>query len=478
LVALSASALALIGTAQAVNVTTYHNDNMRTGWNSSETVLTPANVRATTFGLLETVAVDDFVDAQPLVVTNENIGGTLHNVVYVVSRNNTVYAIDGSSGRILLSRNLGKPVPGGTACAFANLGGILGTPTIDLGLQRIYLIAYVYINSQAHLQLHALSLSNLQDAVAPVNVTATHLLSNGTALVFNPNAERNRPALLEVNGNIYAGLGSFCPYDQPYPRGWLIGWNRSLVKIAGNEITITKASNMKNFFLGSIWMSGYGLAADALNNIYFVTGNSNPYQDTYDGTTSIQESAVKMPPNLSTVSDLFTPSNVFTLDQGDLDFGAGGLMVLPDQPGPVTHLAVSAGKDGRMFILDRDDMGGFHNQDVPAHVWIGRCWCGESYYKGADGIGRVVSSGGSLNSNGQTVGVAKTWKVNTSLPTALVFEAQSPNLAPTSPDPGFFTSISSNGTSNPIIFGRWVTPAAATIILLSMPSTARQRTVP
>jgi hypothetical protein len=119
---------------------------------------------------------------------------------------------------------------------------------------------------------------------------------------------------------------------------------------------------------------------------------------------------------------------------------ARGVLVLPDQPGPVPHLAVAAGKDGRLFILDRDDMGKLHNPDIPANVSIGRCWCGQSYYQGSDTVGRVVTSGGNM---------VKTWTINTVLrPPSLTLEASSPALATTSQDLGFFTTVSSNGTNS------------------------------
>jgi len=105
-------------------------------------------------------------------------------------------------------------------------------------------------------------------------------------------------------------------------------------------------------------MAGYGVADDGDGNLFFVTSNSDPLINTYTGTTNIQESVVKMPDDLSSVLDLFTPSNAFTLDAQDGDYGSGGVLVLPDQPGPIPHLAVAAGKDGRLFILNRDDMGG------------------------------------------------------------------------------------------------------------------------
>jgi hypothetical protein len=262
--------------------------------------------------------------------------------------------------------------------------------------------------------------------------------------------ERQRPALLETGGNIYAAFGSFCDYQANSSRGWLLGWNATtLAPLGSNELTNTQAAIAPprfNFFLSSIWMSGYGIAGDGAGNLFFTTGNSNPQQNTYTGTTNIQESAVKMPDDLTRVLDIFTPSNVFPLDTIDYDYGAGGVLVLPDQPGPVPHLAVAGGKDGRLFILNRDDMGGFHVPDVPAFVQIGNCWCGESYYKGADGIGRVVTSGGGFLPGGNSQSRLQTWTVNTALSPALTFEGASPALGRAPQDPGFFTSLSSNGT--------------------------------
>jgi PQQ enzyme repeat len=430
-----------------VSVTTYHDDPQRTGWNPSESILTPSSVTPAVFGLIAPVALDDQVDAQPLVVANQMIAGEgIHNVVYVATENNTVYAIDASTGSILKIRHFGPPVPKPLSCA--NNGpnvGINSTPTIDVAKQAIYVMAYTLIKSEPAYQLHALSLQTLEDrAGSPITVKAAHLLTNGSKLGFSAQYQRQRPALLESGGNVYAAFGSFCDFSPAESRGWLLGWNaESLTPLGANELTdrLVTAPTTKgtNFFLSAIWMAGYGVADDGEGDLFFVTGNSDPHINTYTGTTNIQESAVKMPQALTSVLDHFTPSNVFTLDQSDADYGSGGLLVVPDQPGPVPHLAVAAGKDGRLFIIDRDDMGKFHNPDIPAHVVIGGCWCGESYYEGSDGVGRVVSSGGR---------VVETWTINTSLTPALTPEASSSTLAPTSQDPGFFTTVSSNGTNS------------------------------
>jgi hypothetical protein len=421
------------------NAVTYHNDSLRTGWNPAENTLTPSNVRPLTFGLVATVPLDDQVDTQALVVTNQMIEGRgVHTVVYVTTESNTVYAIDSWSGEVLRTRNLGTPVSTPLGCT--NNGpnvGINGTPTIDLKLRTMYVIAYINKSGTPTYELHALDLASLADKPgSPVLVTASHTLAGGGSFAFDASVQRQRAALLEEKGNIYAAFGSFCDFKAEHSRGWLLGWNAStLAPLAANELTDRLPTG--NFFLSSIWMSGYGVAGDAQGQLYFVTGNSGV--NTYTGTTNIQESVVKMSGDLTAPIDLFTPSDVNGLDQGDTDYGAGGVLLLPDQPGPMTHMAVAAGKDGRQFIMNRDSLGGFNNPDVPQNVDVNACWCGPSYFKGADGVGRVVSSGG-FN--------VKTWKVNTALSPALTLEADAPAIPiGDQPDGGFFTSISSRGTS-------------------------------
>jgi hypothetical protein len=437
-----------------VSVVTYHNDDQRTGWNPRESTLTPASVASGNFGQIASAVLDDQVDGQPLIVPQQKITGNgFHTVVYVATRNNSVYAIDALSAAILVTRNLGAPVLAslGSCDADHTREGIVGTGTIDTGLQRLYVIDHVLVNGQTVLQLHALNLQNLQDIPgSPVTITASHKLVDGSLLQFNPLVQRQRPALLESQGNIYAAFGSCDPLSST-ARGWVLGWNATtLAPLASNELvdSLVSAPNGhgKNYFLASIWMSGYGVAADQLGNIYFTTGNSDPFENTYTGTSNIEESAVKMPPSLNGVSDLFTPSNAFNLDQSDEDYSGGGIMVLPTQPGPLPDLVVASGKDGRLFIMNQNDLGGFHNPDIPANVPIGSCWCGPSYYQGADGVGRVVTSGGSSASDPNT-SLVRTWTVNTARTPALIREASSPLLAQTPQDAGFFTSISSHQTN-------------------------------
>jgi hypothetical protein len=434
-------------------VTTYHNDNYRTGWNNTETTLTPSNVNASQFGLLATVAVDDQVDAQPLMVPNVTItAGShqgLHNVVYVVTGNDTVYAIDANAGTILLSNHLGTPVTYPLGCN--NNGphvGITSTPVIDTSKNNLYLIAYTKGSngSAPAYTLHALDLGSLTDKMTPMVVSASHTLTNGSSFVFNATYQRQRPSLLEANGNIYAGFGSFCDESANVSRGWLLGWNAAtLAPLAANQLFDTQASSPDTFFLSSIWMSGYGLAADDSGNIVFVTGNSDYSGSTYDGVTNIQESTIEVSSDLTTIVDLFTPSDQGYLDETDSDFGSGGVLVLPDQPGSTPHLAVAAGKDGNMYFMNEDDLGGYSTtgNNVLGTYQIGGCWCGESYYVDpSDGLARVVSSGGN---------VVDVWKLETSPTPSLTNVTHSPGLS-TGQNGGFFTSVSSNGTANPIIW--------------------------
>jgi len=570
-----------VSTAHAqIPVTTYHYDTLRTGWNQNERTLTPANVSSSSFGLLlpKPVTLDDQVDAQPLVVPTVAIAGGIHEVVYVATENNTIYAIDPSTGAVLLSRNLGSPVPKPLECA--NNGpnvGINSTPVIDLASKTMYVIAYTLENNVPVYRIHALDLSTLADKVPPVLVSASHTLTNLTTFTFDARYQRQRPALLAANGNIYAGFGSFCDWGGSSSRGWLLGWKAvSLTPLAANQLNDVQPPSNNPWFLSAIWMSGYGISADPAGDLYFVTGNSTA--GTYDGATNIQESVVKVSPDLTTLLGLFTPSDtqngVDALDARDDDFGSGGVLVLPDQSASsIPHLAVAAGKVGQMYLLNRDRMGGYliseatgvgnggrlqvvglgASDGLPYLIWqdtngrwnpfgklpdpnvqfstittgvgnggrlqvvglgaadklpyliwqdtngswhwfgklpdtsgiqfssittgvgnggrlqvvglgadgrsnliwqdtdgswrwygllpdvmpfvgIGGCWCGQSYFVGADGVGRVVSSGGSK---------VIVWKVQTSPTVALVKESSSADL-PTGQEAGFFTTVSSN----------------------------------
>lgn len=449
--ALSAALLAssVLAAAQ-VSVTTYHNDNHRTGWNSQETALTPTAVHGSSFGVLNTIALDDQVDAQPLVVANVNITAGnfqgVHTAVYVATENNSIYAIDTTSGTVLLQVNLGPTVVNTLGCGKTADVGVASTPVIDLSSNTLYAMSYTQQSTGPAYYLHALNLGNLTDNVAPQLVTGSHTLTNGKTYSFNAKYERQRPALLMANSIVYAAFGSFCDQHPNLSRGWILGWQTGgLTPLPGNTLMDSQGTDTGNYFLSSIWMSGYGPSTDDDGNVLLVTANSDPEEDTYDGVTNIQQSVIEISQDLSTVLDLFTPSNVFYLDQNDLDFGSGGVMVLPDQPGSLPFLAVAAGKSGSMFLMNEQNLGGYSStgNNVLGTYNVGACWCGPSYFVDPkDGAGRVVTSGA------KTIEV---WKVVTGTSTPTLTEVTaSPVLA--TAKTGFFTSVSSHGNADPVIW--------------------------
>jgi hypothetical protein len=221
---LSSAALDTASAQQSsVNVVTYHYDTLRTGWNPNETVLTISNVNSSTFGVLAQVTLDDQVDAQPLIV---------NNTVYVVTENNTVYAIDGSTGAILNSNHLGTPVqqsafPGQCSNNGSQIG-IQSTPVIDVAAGVMYVVTYTWENNLPVFRIHQLTLSNLAEINNSV-IAASHILSDGqTVFTFNASYQRQRSALLEANGNVYAAFASFCDFSANASRGWVLGWQTGL----------------------------------------------------------------------------------------------------------------------------------------------------------------------------------------------------------------------------------------------------------
>ncbi len=449
-----------------IAVTTYHYDNFRTGWNSHEEILNPTLQNCSRFicataefGLRARVVLDDIVYAQPLIVPDVTISGGgnpgKHDVVYVVTENNSIYAIDANNGEILLFRNLGPavPAPGSSPQPWipallpkCRAGGpqigIESTPVIDSANGTMYLVSYTYTYTdwlrfrwQPVYGLYAIDLATLNDKLPPVPVQASHTLDDGRRLAFDATLHRQRAALLLANGNVYAAFTSWC--DQPVDsRGWLLGWRASdLQPLATNTLPDTQPFSIS--FLSTIWMSGYGVAADAVGQLYFVTGNSAP--DTFDSKTNLSESVVKVSADLRQVLDFFTPN---VSRPGDVDFGSGGVLLLPDQPGIVPHMAAAAGKDGNMHLINRDDMGGLTDHALDMKQ-IGGCWCGQSYY-----LNNIVSSGGNQ------IGV---WQVNTSpvvarLPTLTQIHSSMDLPHWGDNGGGFFTSISSNGDTDVIIW--------------------------
>lgn len=410
--------LVLLAGCSRIHVATYHNNNLRTGWNASERHLKYSNVHSLT---ALSVTLDDEVDTQPLIAPKVKITSGphrgRHDVVYVATEGNTIYAIDANSGQILLHPNFGTPVPMLTnpavpAYPCGNNGpniGIDGTPVIDTQTKTMYVIIYTFDNGTPTYRIHGLDLGNLTDKIPPRIVTASHTLTNGPVFKFDAAWQRQRPGLLLANGNVYAGFGSFCDWGGvryqlgPASRGWVLGWQAgSLNPLPTNHLNDTLGSVPNSEFLSSVWMSGYGLAGDPSGSVYFISGNSDYSGTTYDGFNNIPESVVRLnsdltmtPPNPPNPNpSLFTPSNEVSLENGDTDFGSGGVMLLPPQPSNPADLAIAAGKDGNMYLLNRANLGGFTTNNAGAFdtQQIGGCWCGQTYFN--DGTPHVVSSGG------------------------------------------------------------------------------------
>jgi hypothetical protein len=281
--------------------------------------------------------------------------------------------------------------------------------------------------------LYAIDLATLADQAPPAVASASHALTDGSTFTFNAADQRQRAALLLADGNIYAAFASWC--DWTPARGWLLGWRAlDLQPLAANILTNRSPVSDSNK-LSSIWMSGYGVAAVA-GHLYFTTGNSP--DDSYNDPNNLSESVVKVSADLTQVLDFFTPSDVGGLNHHDADLASGGVMVVPDQAGGTPHMATAAGKEGWMYLISRDNLGGFSDatNNIVGEYQIGPCFCGQSYY-----LNRIVTSGGTQ------VGV---WQIYTSPSTGLT-QIHSADID-SGGDGGFFTVVSSNGSANVIIW--------------------------
>lgn len=429
------------------DVLTYHGDNLRTGWFSQETQLNTNTVNPKSFGWLATVPLDGRVDAEPLVVLNQEIEGHgVTNVVYVATEKNSVYAINADNGSILWRRKHASPV----SFSYKNYDdnvlpvmGILGTPVIDRVAGKIYFVADTFIGGVDVFYLHAILLKNGKHVDKPVAIKFSTTVQDGSVWTFDPKYHLQRAGLLMANDSIYVAFGSNGDINPDISRGSIVRFDASTLEYLKAEVTDQLQEASAPYYLSSIWQSGYAPAADPGGNIYFSTGNSDPNQKSYSRWFNRPNSVIRLTADLHRMVDSFTPSNYFALDQIDADLGSAGVLVLPDQPGVTPHLAVAGGKDGRAFLLNRDHMGGY-TDGGPDHVMqtvdMGPCWCGPAFFVGSDGVPRVVTGG----ANGVT-----TWKVVNSPSSHLVYEASTgPDAVGGLPDyGGVIPVISSSGTT-------------------------------
>ena len=355
--------VASISARAQVNVTTWHNDLARSGLNPQETILTTANVNVSTFGRLFSVPVDGEVYAQPLILSGVSIGGGTHNVVYIATEHDSVYAIDADSGATYAQVSL-IPAGGTTVNTSSDLVpacgdiepevGITGTPVIDPSSNTLYVVAKSKVNGSIVQFLHALNAGTLaENAGSPVEIQAavpgTASDGDGTQVAFNPITENQRPGLVLDNGHVLITWASHCDHT-PY-HGWLISYNaQTLAQEAAWNATPNGDPN-GTLSLAGIWMSGAAPAVDANGNIYLATGNG--YEN---GTTDFGDTVVKLglPANGTfPVLDYFVPFNENgTNTLGDTDLGSGGVLLLPAASNGAQLLA-QAGKAGTLHLLDR-----------------------------------------------------------------------------------------------------------------------------
>ena len=372
---LSESASATVYVTADPGTFTFHNDGLRTGQNLNETVLTPANVNTTNFEKLFSYPLDGLSLASPLYVANVNIPGHgFHNVVYVATEHDSVYAFDadGLSNTPLWQVSFINPAAGVTPVPAADTGetgdipneiGITGTPVIDPVSGTIYVVAKtkeVSGNTTSYVQrLHALDITTGAEkfggpVVIQASVAGTGPGSQGGQVPFGPLLENQRAALLLTNGVVYFGFSSHG--DNPPYYGWLLGYNASTLQ------RVFVHNSAPNVGKAGIWMDGDGPAVDASGNIYFITGDG--VLDANTGGVDYGDCFMKVSPS-GTVLDYFSPSVQTTLDASNLDLGSGGGLLLPDQPGTFPHEMVSAGKNGTIYLVNRDNMGHYNHTSDP-----------------------------------------------------------------------------------------------------------------
>jgi outer membrane protein assembly factor BamB len=364
----------------APDVTTYHYDLSRSGLNNQETTLTQANVNSTQFGKVGLYATDGAVDAQPLYLANVIIDGQLHNILYIATEHGSMYAFDADNGTQLWKTSLigiGETTSDDHMCTQITPEiGISATPVIDRKRGPNGTIFDIAMSKDAggayHHRLHALDLTTGSEiSGSPTEVTAkypgTGDNSQGGNVVFDPSQYAERSALLLLNGNIYTGWTSHC--DVGLYTGWIMAYDETTLQQ-------TQLLNLTpNGHMGSIWMSGGGMAADSNGSIYVLDANGtfdttldmNGFPSSGDfGNAMLRLSLVN---GKLTVADYFEMYNGPSESSQDLDLGSGGPLLLPDQTdahGTVHHLIVGAGKDKNIYLGDRDNLGKFNPATSPA----------------------------------------------------------------------------------------------------------------
>lgn len=435
------------------DVTTYHYDVARTGQNLNETTLTTANVNSGSFGKVNFLAMDGKVDAAPLYLSQLAINGATHNVVFAVSEHASAYAFDADTGaqlwKVSALQNGETPSDDHNCSQISPEIGITDTPVIDRTRGANGAIYFVAMSKDSggnyHQRLHALDVTTGAELFGgPREIAASYPgsgdNSKGGNVIFDPGQYAERVGLLMINGVIYTGWTSHCD-QQPYT-GWLIGYD------AGTLQQTSVLNLTPNGSEGSIWMSGTAMSADAAGNIYFLDANGTfdttldanamPANGDYGNSFLKVATASKL-----AVADYFAPSNTVQLSLADTDLGSGGAIVLPDQKdaiGNMRHLAVGAGKDLTIYVVDRDAMGKFspngnNNYQTITGQFVGGSFGMPAYFNGTvyyGPLGDRIKAFSITNARLSTTPVDQT--------------------ANAFPYPGTTPVISANGTSNAIVW--------------------------
>jgi len=440
--------------ASSTDVLTYHNDNGRTGQNLTETILTTTNVTSAKFGKLGFYSVDGLVDAEPLYAANVAVPGNgTHNLLIVPTENDSVYAFDADSGGVIWKVSMlksGETTSDNRGCGQVSPQiGVTSTPVIDRAKGpngAVYVVAMSKNGSTYHQRLHALDLALGTELFSgPVDIQATYPgtgdNTNGTSVVFDPKQYKERAALLLLNGVIYTTWASHCD-DRPYT-GWIMGYNESTL---GQTSVLNVTPNGNE---GAIWMAGDGPAADSSGNIYFLDANGD-FDATLNGSSFPSDGdygnaflKLSTTGGQLAVADYFEMDNEASENGSDTDLGSGGEMLLPDLSdgaGHTLHLAVGAGKDSNLYVVNRDNMGKFSSNNSTIYQELagklpGGVWSMPAYFNNTVYYGSVGSP------------ILAFTITNAKLSTSAAFQTSN-----SFGYPGTTPSISANGTSNGIVW--------------------------
>jgi hypothetical protein len=341
---------------------TFHNDNLRSGLNSNETVLTPSNINLSQFGKLFSYPVDGLAFASPLYAANVSIPGTgFHNVVYVATEHDSVYAFDADGltttplWQVSFLQNGATPVPCGDTGECGDIPseiGITSTPVIDPSSQTLYLVAKTKEGTNYVQRLHALDITTGAEKFGGPVVIQASVPGEGdgtNAVSFNPLRENQRTGLLLNNGGVYLGFGAHGDNGTYY--GWILGYSATTLQ------QVMAYNSSPNATQGGIWQSGAGLATDATGNIFFTSGNGA--FDANTGGVDYGDTVIKLSTQ-GTVVDYFTPHDQANLASQDLDLSSAGPTLLVDQAGSYPHVLITAGKGGTIYVINRENMGHYN----------------------------------------------------------------------------------------------------------------------